>query len=175
MCIRDSNTAIINQTHTSLDPYRPLRSSSDSNTHSSLVSTIFKNNNNNNTPSVSGTSDSLFLLFGLLPSRGHPSRRHPSQEHPSQGIRLGGRRSSRLRRPRQMTQTDIPEMERHKDGGLIRLNFPSQGHPSVPFVSAIRLGDIALLQFCSSKYNLAFLTRQNCLEGKMEKTKKIPL
>ena len=98
-----------------------------------------------------------------LPSRGHPTRSSSFsvffrlggirlsdirlRNIRLRGIRLGGRRSSRLRRPRQMTQTDIPKMQRHKDGGLIRLNFPSQGHPSVPFVSAIRLGDIPLLQF----------------------------
>ena len=162
--------------------------------------------NNNNTPSVSGTSVSVFLPLRLPPSRGHPSqghpsrlhpsRRHPSRGHPSQGhpsrpssvsgtsvsatsvsgtsvsvasvltflrlgyirlggirlgaIRLGGRPSSRLRRPRRMAQTDIPEMERHEDGGSIRLSFPSQEHPPVPFVSAVRL-----LQFNSSKYTLA--------------------
>ena len=48
-----------------------------------------------------------------------------------------------------MAQTDIPEMERHEDGGPIRLSFPSQGHPPVPFVSAI-----SLMKFNSSKYAL---------------------
>ena len=43
-----------------------------------------------------------------------------------------------------MAETDVPEMERHKDGGPIRLSFPSQGHPPVPSVRAIRLGDIHL-------------------------------
>ena len=43
-----------------------------------------------------------------------------------------------------MAQTDIPKMERHEDGGPIRLIFPSQGHPPVPSISAIRLGGIPL-------------------------------
>jgi len=54
-----------------------------------------------------------------------------------------------------MAQTDIPEMERHEDGGSIRLSYPSQGHPPLPVVSAI-----CLLQFNSSKYRLASVTVQ---------------
>ena len=157
--------------------------------------------NNNNTPSVSGTSVSSVSAFlrlgdirlgairlgdirlrglrlrgirlGLPPSREHPSRGHPSRRHPSPG-----RPSSRLRRPRRMAQTDIPEMERHEDGGSIRLSFPSREHPPVPFVSAIRL-----LQFNSSKYTLASVRVQFiCLRLKTRywkkgnvKTKKKPI
>ena len=101
------------------------------------------------------------------PSRGHPSRHHPSGGHPSQGHPSRwhpsqGRPSSGRRRPRQMARTDIPEMERHEDGGSIRFSFPSQGHPPLPFVSAIRL-----LQFNSSKYTLASIRVQfNCLRLK---------
>ena len=84
-------------------------------------------------------------LSAFHPSQGHPSRHHPSR----------GRPSSRRRRPRRMAQTDIPEMEKHHDGGPIRLSFPSQRHPPVPFVSAIRL-----LQFNSSKYALTSVTVQ---------------
>ena len=43
-----------------------------------------------------------------------------------------------------MARTDMPKMERHEDGGSIRLSFPSQGHPPEPSVSANRLGDIPL-------------------------------
>ena len=43
-----------------------------------------------------------------------------------------------------MAQTDVIEMERYEDGGPIRLSFQSQGHPPVPSVRAIRLGDIPL-------------------------------
>ena len=39
-----------------------------------------------------------------------------------------------------MAQTDIPKIERHEDGGPIRLSFLSQGHPPVPSVAAIPLG-----------------------------------
>ena len=85
------------------------------------------------------------IRLGLPPSRVHPSRGHPSRRHPSRG-----RPSSRLRRPRRMAQTDIPQMERHEDGGPIPHSFPSREHPPLPFVSAIRL-----LQFNSSKYTLA--------------------
>ena len=41
-------------------------------------------------------------------------------------------------------KANVPEMERHEDGGSIRPSFPSQGHPPVPSVRAIRLGDIPL-------------------------------
>ena len=71
-----------------------------------------------------------------LPSRGHLSPPFP----PSKGRQT----SSRLRRPRRMAQTDIPQMERHEDGGPIPLSFPSREHPPLPFVSAIRLGNIRL-------------------------------
>ena len=43
-----------------------------------------------------------------------------------------------------MAETDLPEMERHLDGGSIRLSFPSHGNPPVPSVRAMRLGDIPL-------------------------------
>ena len=95
------------------------------------------------------------IHLGLPSSRRPPSWRHPSRRHPSRGHPSQGRPSSRRRRPRRMAQTDIPEMERHEDGGSIRLSFPSRGHPPVPFVSAI-----PLLQFNSSKYTLAFLREQ---------------
>ena len=142
--------------------------------------------NNNNTPSVSGTSVSSVSAFlrlgdirlghirlgdirlrgirlGLPPSRVHPSRGHPSRRHPSRG-----RPSSRLRRPRRMAQTDIPQMERHEDGGPIPPSFPSREHPPLPFVSAIRL-----LQFNSSKYTLASVRVQFiCLRQKTRYCKK---
>ena len=137
--------------------------------------------NNNNTPSVSGTSVSSVSAFlrlgdirldnirlrgirlGLPPSRVHPSRGHPSRRHPSRG-----RPSSRLRRPRRMVQTDIPQMERHEDGGPITPSFPSREHPPLPFVSAIRL-----LQFNSSKYTLASVRVQFiCLRLKTRYCKK---
>ena len=122
------------------------------------------------------------------PSRGHPSRPHPSRGHPSQGHQSRrsfvsgtssrghpsrrhpsqGRPSSRLRRPRRMAQTDIPQMERHEDGGPIPLSFPSREHPPLPFVSAIRL-----LQFNSSKYTLASVRVQFiCLRLKTRYCKK---
>ena len=73
------------------------------------------------------------INLGLPPSEGHPSRGHPSERHPSQGNPSErhpsqgypsqghpsrrhpsrGRPSSRLGRPRRMTETDVPEMERH--------------------------------------------------------------
>ena len=137
--------------------------------------------NNNNTPSVSGTSVSSVSAFlrlgdirlghirlrgirlGLPPSRVHPSRGHPSRRHQSRG-----RPSSRLRRPRRMAQTDIPQMERHEDGGPIPPSFPSREHPPLPFVSAIRL-----LQFNSSKYTLASVRVQFiCLRLKTRYCKK---
>ena len=105
-------------------PIHTIKSKSVSNMHSSLPCL--------KTPAVSGTSVSVFLRLGLPPSRGHPSQGHPSRRHP------------RLLSPRRMAQRDIPEMERHEDGGSIRLSFPNQGHPPVPSVSAIRLGDIPL-------------------------------
>ena len=152
--------------------------------------------NNNNTPSVSGTSVSSVSAFlrlgdirlghirlgdirlghirlgdirlrgirlGLPPSRVHPSQGHPSRRHPSRG-----RPSKRLRRPRRMAQTDIPQMERHEDGGPIPLSFPSREHPPLPFVSAI-----CLLQFNSSKYTLASVRVQFiCLRLKSRYCKK---
>ena len=137
--------------------------------------------NNNNTPSVSGTSVSSVSAFlrlgdirldnirlrgirlGLPPSRVHPSRGHPSRRHPSRG-----RPSKRLRRPRRMVQTDIPQMERHEDGGPITPSFPSREHAPLPFVSAIRL-----LQFNSSKYTLASVRVQFiCLRLKTRYCKK---
>ena len=127
---------------------------------------MLKKNNNNNTPFVSGTSVSVFLRLRLPPSRGHPSRRHPSRGHPSQGHPSRGHPSSRRRRPRRMAQMDIPEMERREDGGPIRFSFPSQGHPPVPFVSAIRL-----LQLNPSKYTLAFLREQFVSVQKTNKNK----
>ena len=111
-------TAIMNQTHTSLDPYTPLKDNQ----------------------TVRSTK-----AFHNVEKEQHSFRGHPSR----------GRPSSRRRRPKQMARTDIPERERHEDGGPIRLSFPSQGHPPVPFVSAIRL-----LQFNSSKYTLASVRMQ---------------
>ena len=64
------------------------------------------------------------------PFHGHPSHGHPLRRHPSRG-----RPSLRLGRPRRMAQKDAPEMDRHLDGGSIRLSFLSQGHPPVPSVS----------------------------------------
>ena len=118
------------------------------------------------------------------PSRPHPSRGHPSQGHPSRPSSVSGTSvsgasvsapsisgtsvSSRLRRPRRMAQTDIPQMERHEDGGPIPLSFPSQEHPPLPFVPAIRL-----LQFNSSKYTLASVRVQFiCLRLKTRYCKK---
>ena len=156
------------------------------NTDDPLKLSTMLQKNNNNTPSVSGTSVSSVSAFlrlgdirlghirlgdirlmgirlGLPPSRVHPSRGHPSRRHPSRG-----RPSSRLRRPRRMAQTDIPQMERHEDGGPIPLSFPSREHPPLPFVSAIRL-----LQFNSSKYTLASVTVQFiCLRLKTRYCKK---
>ena len=151
------------------------------NTDDPLKLSTMLQKNNNNTPSVSGTSVSSVSAFlrlgdirlghirlrgirlGLPPSRVHPSRGHPSRRHPSRG-----RPSSRLRRPRRMAQTDIPQMERHEDGGPIPLSFPSREHPPLPFVSAIRL-----LQFNSSKYTLASVRVQFiCLRQKTRYCKK---
>ena len=166
------------------------------NTDDPLKLSTMLQKNNNNTPSVSGTSVSSVSAFlrlgdirlghirlgdirlghirlgdirlrgirlGLPPSRVHPSRGHPSRRHPSRG-----RPSSRLRRPRRMAQTDIPQMERHEDGGPIPLSFPSREHPPLPFVSAIRL-----LQFNSSKYTLASVRVQFiCLRLKTRYCKK---
>ena len=156
------------------------------NTDDPLKLSTMLQKNNNNTPSVSGTSVSSVSAFlrlgdirlghirlgdirlmgirlGLPPSRVHPSRGHPSRRHPSRG-----RPSSRLRRPRRMAQTDIPQMERHEDGGPIPISFPSREHPPLPFVSAIRL-----LQFNSSKYTLASVRVQFiCLRLKTRYCKK---
>ena len=103
------------------------------------------------------------IRLGLPPSRVHPSRGHPSRRHPSRG-----RPSWRLRRPRRMAQTDIPQMKRHEDVEPIPLSFPSREHPPLPFVSAIRL-----LQFNSSKYTLASVRVQFiCLRLKTRYCKK---
>ena len=130
-------TVNINQTHTSLDPYTPLK---DNQTVRSTQAfhNVAKEQQQQQTFRV---GDICLLRLRLPPSRGHPSQGHPSRGHPSRG-----RPSSRRRRPKRMARTDIQEIERHENGGSIRLSFPSQGHPRVPFVSAIRL-----LQFNSSK------------------------
>ena len=71
-------TAIMNQTHTSLDPSTPLPKITRQKDPLKL-STLLKKKNNNNTPFVSGTSVSVFLRLRLPPCRGHPSRGHPSR------------------------------------------------------------------------------------------------
>ena len=68
----------ISLTHTSLDPYTH-HSKLISNTDPLKPSTMFKKK----TPSVSGTSISVFLRLRFPPSRGHPSQGHPSRLHPS--------------------------------------------------------------------------------------------
>ena len=148
-------TVNINQTHTSLDPYTPLKDNQtvrstqafhnvekeEEQQHTFRLGDIRLGLSPSPPSSVSGTSVSVFFRLRLPPSRGHPSQGHPSRGHPSRG-----RPSSKRRRPKRMARTDIQEIERHENGGSIRLSFPSQGHPRVPFVSAIRL-----LQFNSSK------------------------
>ena len=122
--------------HTWLDPYTPLK---DNQTVRSTKAFHNVKKNNNNTPSVSGTFVSVFLPLCRPPSQGHPSRRHPSRGHPSRRHPSRGLPSSRLRRPRRTARTNIPKMERHEDGGSIRLSYPSQEHPPLPSSPAIQL------------------------------------
>ena len=136
-------TVNINQTHTSLDTYTPLK---DNQTVRSTKAfhNVEKEEEQQHTFRLGD------IRLGLSPSPPSSVSGTSVSGASVSGPSVSGRPSSRRRRPKRMAVTDIPEMERHEDGGSIRLSFPSHGHPPVPFVSAIRL-----LQFDSSKYTLA--------------------
>ena len=69
-----------------------------------------------------------------------PSQPQSTHTHTTAGINM----TRTSLDPYTPLKANVPEMERHEDRGPIRLSFPSQGHPPVPSVRAIRLGDIPL-------------------------------